>query len=105
MADRLDAHPGKTLLPIRGAFGHCERCAQLRSLAALAAVFVGSANRLVTALRRAGARRAAVQQPRAARGGYKGAGDTLGQHGATRGRHGGRHAGGTYPSRPVRGRP
>jgi hypothetical protein len=45
-------------------------------------------------------------QPREARGcaacrraapaccsrGYKGAGDTLGQHGATRGRHGGRHA-------------
>jgi hypothetical protein len=60
MPDRLDAHPGKTPLPIRGAFGpwlralgDCERCAQLRSLAALAAVFVGSTNPLVTALRRA----------------------------------------------------
>src|ERR1700724_2980887 len=60
MPDRLDAHPGNTPLPIRGAFGpwlralgDCERCAQLRSLAALAAVFVGSANPLVTALRRA----------------------------------------------------
>jgi hypothetical protein len=60
MPDRLDAHLGKTPLPIRGAFGpwlralgDCERCAQLRSLAALAAVFVGSANPLVTTLRRA----------------------------------------------------
>jgi hypothetical protein len=60
MPDRLDAHPGKTSLPIRGAFGpwlralgDCERCARLRSLAALAAVFVGSGNPLVTTLRRA----------------------------------------------------
>jgi hypothetical protein len=60
LPDRLDAHLGKPPLPIRGAFGpwlralgDCERCAQLRSLAALAAVFVGSANPLVTALRRA----------------------------------------------------
>jgi hypothetical protein len=45
---------------LRGAFGPWLRtvsdpewCAQLRSLAALAAVFVGSANPLVTTLRRA----------------------------------------------------
>jgi hypothetical protein len=93
MPDRLDAHPGNTPLPIRGAFGpwlralgDCERCAQLRSLAALAAVFVGSANRLVTALRRAGARRAAVQHPRAARGGIRGRATRWG----SKGQHGGR---------------
>ena len=60
MPDQFDTHPGKTALPLRGAFGpwlralgDCERCAQLQSLAALAAVFFGSANPLVTALRRA----------------------------------------------------
>jgi hypothetical protein len=59
MADR-HRHPETAATPIRGAFGpwlralgDCERCAQLRSLAALAAVFVGSANPLVTTLRRA----------------------------------------------------
>jgi hypothetical protein len=51
---------GNTTAPMRGAFGpwlralgDCERCAQLRSLAALAAVYVGSSNLLVTVLRRA----------------------------------------------------
>ena len=78
MADR-HRHPEVAATPIRGAFGpwlralgDCERCAQLRSLAALAAVFVGSANPLVTTLPRAGARRAAVQHPCAARGGIRG---------------------------------
>jgi hypothetical protein len=59
MADR-HRHPEVAATPIRGAFGpwlralgDCERCAQLRSLAALAAVFVGSGNPLVSVLRRA----------------------------------------------------
>src|SRR5262249_52433561 len=40
--------------------------------------------------------------PRARRGGYKGAGDTLGSTGAARGQHGGQHGGSTLPSAVVR---
>src|SRR5580704_6616047 len=58
MGDRITADRGNTPASPRGAFGpwlralgDCERCVQLRSLAALAAVLVGSSNPLVTALR------------------------------------------------------
>jgi hypothetical protein len=57
MADQIAAAQAPTPA-LRGAFGpwlrelgDTERCAQLRSLAALAAVFVGSGNPLVAALR------------------------------------------------------
>jgi hypothetical protein len=55
VADRRDAHLGApgTFGPWPRALGEPERCAQLRSLASLAAVFAGSGNPLAQTLRRA----------------------------------------------------
>jgi hypothetical protein len=48
-----ESRPPPTVLPCLRELGDSERCALLRSLAALGAVFVGSSHPLVTALRRA----------------------------------------------------
>ena len=67
----------------------------------------GQGHESVATRQNAGARRDAVQHPRAASRGYKGAGVTLGHHGASQGHHGGHHAGVTRTKRVtnLEGRP